>query len=123
MAMWIPEVYAVLASFFQDDISCFMANDWFQESFLNSLYDFALCSPCSSINSLAFFLPASTLILSMFHNEGIVSGPSDLQDAFTLGHIGVGFSVQCKECIPRVSCSMVLSSHKGKIKFLLHQCG
>src|SRR5260370_10763481 len=55
MAMWIPEVYAVLASFFQDDISCFMANDWFWESFLNSLYDFALCSSCSSINSLAFF--------------------------------------------------------------------
>src|SRR5260370_24110738 len=71
--------YAVLASFFQDDISCFMANDWFQESFLNSLYDFTLCSSCSSINSLAFFFQPALLFPPCSTMRALYLGPATFE--------------------------------------------
>src|SRR5260370_22278825 len=79
MAMWIPEVYAVLASFFQDDISCFMANDWFWESFLNSLYNFTLCSSCSSISSLAFFFQPALLFPPRSTIRALYLGPATFE--------------------------------------------
>src|SRR5260370_14580026 len=98
-----------------------MVNDWFWESFLNSLYDFALCSSCSSINSLAFFFQPALLFPLCSAMRALYLGPVtfEMYSLWAILELVFQFS---KECIPRVSCSMALSSHKGKIKFLLHQC-
>src|SRR5260370_4775287 len=123
MAMWIPEVYAVLASFFQDDISCFMANDWFQESFLNSLYDFTLCSSCSSINSLAFFFQPALLFPPCSTMRALYLSPATFEMYSLLAILESVFRFSARNAsqgFPAVWCSPVT---KARLSFCCTNVG
>src|SRR5258705_9034792 len=105
-AMWVPPACAVLASFFQAVISCFMASAWSWSLALKPLYDEALCSSCSTISSLAFSFQAA-LPFPLCCNKSIVGRLSNLCDVLTLLHTGV-FQFNARNAsqgLPRVQCS------------------